>query len=671
VDGGDAAQNYPTIDSLGRVLKSVQRMGTTDYVFNYTYDLNGFQTSVQYPSGKTVYYAQSQRGLPMIAAKDAAAANAYASVGSYSPGGGMTQMNGSNGAFVQEWDYNSRGQMLRVEAKVGGSTQFKALLGYGSTANNGNLLSQTITAGSGSFAQHFRYDAVNRLGLFVENPSGGSAPSDVNTTCASMSGSGTKCQKYGYDRFGNMWQSGANIALLDLVANGSGWYYNTAASPKVNNQLAFVGSAHDLAGNMVTYAPPSTVLWADYDVESRIAKLKVVDGTGATTAVEGEYFYDGEGLRIKKKAGNVTTVFVYDAGKQLMAEYEVGGTPVSGTKYLVADQLGSTRLLLDGSGAVVKRYDYVPFGGELARTGNSYDGVDAVKMKFTAKERDAERGLDFFGARYLAGSQGRWTSPDPYLGSMRAEIPQSFNRYSYVLNSPTNYIDPDGYDCAYVNSAGDGLDSVVESMGVHDCTKSGGYWVSGRVNSLTFDKKGRMQFGYSGTREDGTIVSQVYAGYVPPTAAAEDTWGFALGGSLRFLYDFLTGSGATSRDYDMNSAEGRNLTRSAGFQRLEGDIRNACAAGQTSGQVGFGSFAAAKSIPTDIVNSPVGGQVGGYGGGIWTGMGDSVNVQFRNVAGANSFFYHAAPNRTGTSGPFRSINQNFNMNLPITCGASR
>jgi RHS repeat-associated protein len=423
-------------------MKSVQRMGTTDYVFNYTYDLNGFQTSVQYPSGKTVYYAQSQRGLPMIAAKDAAGANAYASVGSYTPGGGMTQMNGSNGAFTQEWDYNSRGQMTRVEAKVGGSTQFKALLDYGSSGNNGNLLSQTITAGSSTFAQHFRYDAVNRLGLFVENPSGGSAPSDVNTTCASMSGSGTKCQKYGYDRFGNMWQSGANIALLDLVANGPGWYYNTAATPKVNNQLAFVGSAHDLAGNMVTYAPPSTALWAEYDVESRIAKLKVVNTGGETTAVEGEYFYDGEGLRIKKKAGNVTTVFVYDAGKQLMAEYEVGGTPVAGTKYLVADHLGSTRMLLDGSGAVVKRYDYVPFGGELARTGNSYDGVDAVKMKFTGKERDAERGLDFFEARYMASSQGRFTSPDPLSGE--AGDPQSWNMFSYGRNNPLLYSDPDG-----------------------------------------------------------------------------------------------------------------------------------------------------------------------------------------------------------------------------------
>jgi len=39
---------------------------------------------------------------------------------------------------------------------------------------------------------------------------------------------------------------------------------------------------------------------------------------------------------------------------------------------------------------------------------------------------------------------GRWTSPDPYNGSMKIGDPQSFNRYSYVENQPTNFVDPSG-----------------------------------------------------------------------------------------------------------------------------------------------------------------------------------------------------------------------------------
>jgi RHS repeat-associated protein len=31
---------------------------------------------------------------------------------------------------------------------------------------------------------------------------------------------------------------------------------------------------------------------------------------------------------------------------------------------------------------------------------------------YSGKERDAETGLDYFGARYLSSAQGRWTTPD-------------------------------------------------------------------------------------------------------------------------------------------------------------------------------------------------------------------------------------------------------------------
>jgi RHS repeat-associated protein len=34
---------------------------------------------------------------------------------------------------------------------------------------------------------------------------------------------------------------------------------------------------------------------------------------------------------------------------------------------------------------------------------------------FTGKERDAESGLDYFGARYYGSSMGRFMSPDPIL----------------------------------------------------------------------------------------------------------------------------------------------------------------------------------------------------------------------------------------------------------------
>ncbi len=70
-----------------------------------------------------------------------------------------------------------------------------------------------------------------------------------------------------------------------------------------------------------------------------------------------------------------------------------------------------------------------------------------VRSRSTSKERDAETGLDFFGARYMSSAQGRFTSPDPLLNSGRPWDPQSWNRYSYASNNPLRNVDPTGlYD---------------------------------------------------------------------------------------------------------------------------------------------------------------------------------------------------------------------------------
>ena len=70
--------------------------------------------------------------------------------------------------------------------------------------------------------------------------------------------------------------------------------------------------------------------------------------------------------------------------------------------------------------------------------------------EFTGKERDAETGLDYFGARYFSATQGRWTSPDwsaspepvPYAN---LSDPQTLNLYSYGRNNPLSNVDSDGH----------------------------------------------------------------------------------------------------------------------------------------------------------------------------------------------------------------------------------
>ena len=61
-------------------------------------------------------------------------------------------------------------------------------------------------------------------------------------------------------------------------------------------------------------------------------------------------------------------------------------------------------------------------------------------------ERDEETGQDHAWWRKYENTAGRWTTPDPYTGSMSIGDPQSLNRYSYVGNDPVNRIDPSGLE---------------------------------------------------------------------------------------------------------------------------------------------------------------------------------------------------------------------------------
>ena len=98
--------------------------------------------------------------------------------------------------------------------------------------------------------------------------------------------------------------------------------------------------------------------------------------------------------------------------------------------------------------------------GRLA-TSHVYDSLRRQVLrtfqKSSGKERDGETGLDYFGARYFSGAQGRFTSPDAPFADQFVEDPQSWNLYAYVRNNPVVLTDPDGRAVNFLAAAGAGI----------------------------------------------------------------------------------------------------------------------------------------------------------------------------------------------------------------------
>ncbi|MBV9301224.1 MAG: HNH endonuclease [Acidobacteriaceae bacterium] len=351
---------------------------------------------------------------------------------------------GNPGSFVygntlaRLFGYNSQLQLSSVADTVGNSPSgyvFAAYPDWGSGNNNGNLQSaQTYAGGPGQlssltvFNDTYTYDGVNRLTGVYE---------------AGGSNNQLYARYFGYDTYGNMWvTSTAGVPESGMTPNNN--VYNSG-----NNRIS--GNSYDAAGNQTVVGSYSIT----YDAENH--QTTALDNT---TQGQATYVYDGDGRRVQKIIqGGAITTYIYDAENKLAAEYSSAGPPTNPcyTCYLSSDHLGSTRLVTDQNANVIARHDYLPFGeeipGSLPGRSSTWGAADNVNQKFTGKERDAETGLDYFGARYFSGALGRFASADEPLSDEHAENPQSWNLYTYVRNNPLRSVDPTGKACLDGGSA--------------------------------------------------------------------------------------------------------------------------------------------------------------------------------------------------------------------------
>ena len=124
--------------------------------------------------------------------------------------------------------------------------------------------------------------------------------------------------------------------------------------------------------------------------------------------------------------------------------------------YHVTDHLGSVRVVKDGTGAVLQRFDYYPFGSV---SGSWSSGTDpsqpSLRYRFGGKEIAGQKAgasalvgtpaaaagrpyLDF-GARLYDPRTAAWLAPDPL-----SEKYYPISPYAYCAGDPVNLVDPGG-----------------------------------------------------------------------------------------------------------------------------------------------------------------------------------------------------------------------------------
>lgn len=264
---------------------------------------------------------------------------------------------------------------------------------------------------------------------------------------------GAKVESYEYDAFGN---------LKKRTTNGTEW---PVGVDPASNRLSGIG--YDTAGNVTING---TVSYG-YDPFSLMREKY---GGGGTEEL---YLYTAGDERIGVREGERWVWSLRDESGQILRQYDslvheprtawrwiedyvyregqlTGAERVAeegGRRHFHLDHLGTPRLISGANGLKISEHEYYPFGNEVTGWQQSAAGFDREEPKrFTAHERDFAGGttlentnyFDYMHARYYNPNLGRFLSVDRVGGKLRN--PQSWNRYSYALNTPLNRVDPDG-----------------------------------------------------------------------------------------------------------------------------------------------------------------------------------------------------------------------------------
>jgi RHS repeat-associated protein len=444
------ANNHTTTYTYNNMDRLATRTDPLTNAESYQYDGNGNQTQFTDRRGKVAVFTYDGINRQTFAGYGQTTGPTYESTvtNTYDAGNRLTQaVDSISGTITRGYDGLDR---LTSETTPGSNTVSYTYDAAGrrtsltvpgqSAANysfdNANRLTQIS---QGSTTVSFGYDNINRR-TTLTLPNGittsysydnaseliGLTYANGSTTLGNLT--------YAYDLAGRRINVAGSYAPTNLPLAVSTTAYNA------DNQLTTWGTAnlyYDANGNMTSDGTHSYT----WDARNRLSQID--SGTTAS------FTYDPFKRRTSKTITSTQTGFLYDrgnpvqelSGSAVTANSLMGGideafqrTDSSGARSFLTDALGSTLGLTDQTGTVQTTYSFDAFG-DTTTSGSSTTN----SFGYTGRELDGT-GLYYYRARYYNPSMGRFLSEDP-IG-----LRGGFNRYAYVADSPTRYIDPSGMD---------------------------------------------------------------------------------------------------------------------------------------------------------------------------------------------------------------------------------
>ncbi|HEU4977807.1 MAG TPA: RHS repeat-associated core domain-containing protein, partial [Solirubrobacteraceae bacterium] len=250
---------------------------------------------------------------------------------------------------------------------------------------------------------------------------------------------------YGYNTLDQLTSDNADSYAYDAADNPTTLMSAGPNSFDAANELTATPAAtfgYNSLGERTSTTPTGgSATTYGYDQAGRLASYTPPTGPAAS------YAYDGSGLRMSKTVGTTTTHFLWDPTGTLplllsdgstnylygpdgnvTEQIDAGGIPT----YYHHDQLGSTRLLTDSTGAATATFSYTPYGGLAGST-----GTQSTPIGYAGEYTDPETGFQYLRARYYDPGAGQFLTRDPLLQQTR-------EAYVYTHDNPVSGSDPSG-----------------------------------------------------------------------------------------------------------------------------------------------------------------------------------------------------------------------------------